>query len=117
MIIPIFHKSIDFYNKCIMDSILFDAFHKLQLDTEKFDITHSLQNCSIHLEELRQFEFHTFSFTGVIPEFQRITINKNLQGNTNSTINFLKYSPESSVSKYGRANLIEQSMLYATFML
>lgn len=51
------------------------------------------------------------------PPLQRVTINKNLFGGNNQRINeikFLKYPPADKVSKYGRANLIGQSVFYCT---
>ena len=51
------------------------------------------------------------------PDLQRLTINKNLFGGHNTRINeikFLKYPPADKVSKYGRANLIGQSIFYST---
>lgn len=51
------------------------------------------------------------------PELQRVTINKNLFGGKNERIqqvSFLKYPPPNKVSKYGRANLIGQSVFYST---
>ena len=51
-------------------------------------------------------------------EIQRVTINKKLFGDVNKRIehiNFLKYPQPELVKKYGRANNIGQSILYATF--
>ncbi|MFZ4740200.1 MAG: hypothetical protein ACOYLE_03465 [Bacteroidales bacterium] len=51
-------------------------------------------------------------------ELFRVTINKNLPNNRNTRINefkFLKYPPPECINKYGRANYIGQSILYATF--
>lgn len=51
------------------------------------------------------------------PEVIRITINKNVCNGGNerlSLIRFLKYPPQNKVTKYGRANLIGQSVFYCT---
>jgi len=51
------------------------------------------------------------------PELKRVTINKNLFVGSNKRITevkFLKYPPEDKISKYGRANLIGQSVFYCT---
>ena len=48
----------------------------------------------------------------------RLTINKRIPGNRNDRINsidFLKSPPESSISRYGRCNLINNSILYGAF--
>jgi hypothetical protein len=50
--------------------------------------------------------------------FQRVTINKRLFNGKNiriEDISFLRNPPERIVSRYGRANLPKQSVLYATF--
>lgn len=70
---------------------------------------------------LKQF-FKNFSFiTGLtyktkIERFQRVTINSRIFGEENriSEINYLENPPEGYVKKYGRANLIGESVLYAT---
>jgi len=60
------------------------------------------------------------SFSKVVPNFQRLTINRTLPDNKNETIRdlkLLKYPPSESVTKIGRANLKNQSILYGTFIL
>ena len=50
------------------------------------------------------------------PPLQRVTINKNLFGNNEriNEVKYLKYPPADKVSKFGRANLIGQSVFYCT---
>lgn len=52
-----------------------------------------------------------------IDTFQRVTINSWIIGKAEriEDLKFLKYPPKDKVKKYGRANLIHQSILYATF--
>lgn len=72
-------------------------------------------------EFLKQF-FENFSFiTGLtyktkIERFQRVTINSRIfeEEKRISDIKYLENPPEKYVKKYGRANLIGQSVLYAT---
>lgn len=52
------------------------------------------------------------------PQIQRVTINRNLFEGKNERIHditFLKYPPSALVKKYGRANNLGQSILYAAF--
>jgi len=103
-----------------MDSHYFESFNVLHDAIEKFDISSSPQDEEALIEQLACFEILTFSFSKVVPNFQRLTINKNLPDNNNSTvnlINFLKNPPVDSVTKHGRANLKGQTMLYGTFLL
>lgn len=53
------------------------------------------------------------------PEIRRLTVNKNILGKNKriSDIKYLKYPPKEYVSKYGRCNLPQQSVLYASFMM
>jgi hypothetical protein len=56
-------------------------------------------------------------FERAYDDLKRITINKYLSGGENKRIekiSFLKYPPSDKVKKYGRSNLINQSVLYAT---
>jgi len=52
-----------------------------------------------------------------IETFRRVTINSNILGDNTriSEIKYLKYPPKEFVKKYGRANNIGESVLYATF--
>lgn len=61
--------------------------------------------------------FSTPIFEMRFTQLQRITINKNIFGGSNKRIDeiaFLKYPPPNKVSRYGRANLIGQSVFYCT---
>ena len=52
------------------------------------------------------------------PNLIRVTVNKYLPKNNNERIkeiNFLKYPPVQAVTKYGRANLVGQSVFYGAF--
>ena len=70
-----------------------------------------------HLDKIK--EYLPISKRNFRPsQLVRLTINKRIPGNHNDRINsidYLKYPPERSVSKYGRCNLINNSILYGTF--
>lgn len=62
--------------------------------------------------------FTSLMLKSKVSGFQRVTINKRIFGGKNiriEDIGFLKNPPEKLVSRYGRANLPKQSVLYATF--
>jgi len=103
-----------------MDSDYLNSFRKLQEKIEKLDLSISPEDEEILLAQLMKVNLLTFGFSKIVPNFQRLTINKTLPDNSNSTITeikFLKNPPENSVTKYNRANLKNQSVLYATFIL
>lgn len=103
-----------------MDADYLNVFRKLQEDIEKLDISSSPQDEEILVERLMELKLFFFGFSKIIPDFKRLTINKSLPNNDNSTITeikFLKNPPPESVTKYNRANLKNQSILYATFLL
>lgn len=99
----------------------FDAsFQRLKNKIEKLDISLSPEDEKLILSQLNELNFLIHGYSRIIPSFERLTINKSLPDNDNSTINeikFLKNPPEESVLKYNRANLKRQSVLYATFIL
>ena len=71
-------------------------------------------------KELDKHELAILCAEKVVPTFKRLTVNKYLPENNNETVNeisLLKNPPAESVKKYGRANLINQSILYGTFIL
>ena len=103
-----------------MDTNYLNGFRKLQEKIEKFDLSISPEDEDILLAQLMEVRLLTFGFSKIVPDFQRLTINKSLPENNNTTITeikFLKNPPEKSVTKYNRANLKNQSVLYATFIL
>jgi hypothetical protein len=103
-----------------MDNDYFNSFKKLQEDIEKIDISSSQQDEEILVNQLMDLKLFAFGFLKIVPSVQRLTINKSLPDNDNSTITeikFLKNPPPESVTKYNRANLKNQSVLYATFLL
>lgn len=62
--------------------------------------------------------FTSFMFKNRVSGFQRVTINKRLFQGENKRIHeidLLKNPPPEKVSRYGRANLPAQSVLYGTF--
>ncbi len=62
--------------------------------------------------------FSSFLLTGKLPKLYRYTINKRVppfENNRLNEISKLKYPPKESVKRYGRANMIGESVLYATF--
>lgn len=96
------------------------SFIKYLKDIDKVDITTSSIEENLIISELKHFKPLCFAFNKVIPNIQRLTINRNLRDNNNETINdieFLKNPPKQILHKYGRANLKYQSVLYATFIL
>lgn len=103
-----------------MDSNYLNSFRELQEKIEKLDLSISPEDEKILLAQLMDVNLLTFGFSKIVPNFQRLTINKTLPDNNNSTIKeikFLKNPPENLVTKYNRANLKKQSILYATFIL
>jgi hypothetical protein len=96
------------------------SFIKHLEDIDKVDITTSTIEENLIISDLKHFNPLCFAFNKVIPNIQRLTINRNLRDNNNETINeleFLKNPPKEVLHKYGRANLKYQSILYATFIL
>ncbi len=92
-------------------------------DIDKVDLTNSSIEENRIITELKHFKPLYFAFCKIIPELQRLTINKKLSKNNNETITKfgdLKNPPDEIVKKlnrYGRANLKNQSVLYASFIL
>ncbi|MEI7422017.1 MAG: RES domain-containing protein [Prolixibacteraceae bacterium] len=99
------------------------AFIKSLEDIDKLDLTISSIEENLIVSELMQFKLLHFAFNKVIPYLQRLTINKKLPNINNETItklDDLKNPPDEIVKKlnrYGRANLKNQSVLYASFIL
>lgn len=89
-----------------IERVDFDIDTKLEMEIEKF-ISEKLQLPQIAFE--RKF-----------PSFERITINKRvLPGKENTRLDKIKYlynPPQKFVKSYGRANLKNQSIFYATFL-
>lgn len=86
------------------------AMVNTELDETKADYIIKILN---DLIEFKSFIVAELEF----PEIDRLTINRNILG-TNSrinNINFLKYPPKELVKSYGRCNLPNQSVLYASF--
>ena len=56
--------------------------------------------------------------TDIFPEIHRLTVNKRVLGNNKRIrdIKFLKYPPTDKVSRYGRCNYPNQSILYSSFL-
>lgn len=66
-----------------------------------------------------KFQIPEISFKKVYPSFERLTVNKRLPENDNTRINRIKYlynPPAKYIRSYGRANLRNQSIFYATFL-
>lgn len=85
-----------------------------------------LVNNSINQEALHEIEqslnsipfFSAFYYKTNVAQIKRVTINKRvLQENDCriEEIKFLKYPPSNYVTKFGRANLQQESILYGTF--
>lgn len=97
------------------------AFLQHLEDIDKIDLTTSSIEENLIISELQLFKLLHFDFNKVIPDLQRLTINKKLSNNNNKTItklDDLKNPPDEIVKKlnrYGRANLRDQSVLYASF--
>ena len=62
--------------------------------------------------------FSHLILTDSFPELHRLTINRNVIGSNKRirNIDYLKYPPYEKVSKYGRCNLRQQSILYASVL-
>lgn len=95
-------------------------FLKYLKDIDKVDLYSMPFDENEIISELKHFKPLCFAFSKVIPNMQRLTINRNLRDNNNETIKeleFLKNPPKEVLHKYGRANLKYQSVLYATSIL
>ncbi len=95
-----------------------ETLDKLKAYIESFDISETPEEESLLLNFLKNLKLLTLGFEKVVPEFERLTVNKSLPENNNETINeisFLKNPPEDCINKYGRANLRNTSILYAAF--
>jgi hypothetical protein len=99
------------------------AFLKYLENIEREDLSSSSVDEGFVISEIKQFKPLLFPFSRIVPEIQRLTINKKLSNNNNETItklDDLKNPPDEIVKKlnrYGRANLKDQSVLYASFKL
>ena len=101
-----------------MEDKYLDKLNKLLEVVESLDLSSSPEEELNILNFLEGLNFLTLGFFKVVPHFERLTINKSLPDNSNETITELKYlknPPPKYVKKYGRANLKNQSVLYATF--
>jgi len=97
-----------------------ETFEKLKQQINQVDLSLNSNDEILVKSELETFNPLIFGFDKVIPYFERLTINKRLPNNNNETIKELKHlknPPSECVNKYGRANLKQQSVLYATFIL
>jgi hypothetical protein len=102
-----------------MDVELYNKSRKCHSEVHKFDISNNQNEEELLLTLMNDFHFLPYISESVIPSFERLTINKSLPNNNNTTINevkLLKNPPEKSIKKYGRANLIGKSVLYAAFI-
>lgn len=93
---------------------------KYRSSIAKLDLSKSPNDEENLIASLDHLYFLTIPFTKIIPRFDRLTINKKLPENNNSTINeinLLKSPPPHCINSYGRANLKNQSTLYGTFIL
>jgi hypothetical protein len=98
--------------------------HEILLQT-LFPLRHFLTRNTINesnIEWVRKYLenvtlLSSLTYKQKIENFRRVTINSNILGsNTRITeIKHLKYPPEECVKKFGRANGIKESVLYATF--
>jgi len=94
-------------------------FIKSIQDIDKIDLTIMPVDENVIISELKHYKLLYFSFTKIVPDLQRLTINKNIPNNNNeriSELKFLKNPPSEVLHKYGRANLKYQSVLYASFL-
>jgi hypothetical protein len=97
-----------------------EIFEKLKQQINQVDLSLNPNDEVLVKTQLETFKPFVFGFNKVVPCFERLTINKRLPKNNNETIRELKYlknPPSECVNKYGRANLKQQSVLYATFIL
>jgi len=102
-----------------MDPELLSKIMKFQEKFEKYDLSICPQDENIILTQFG-VTLYTRVFSKIVPNFQRLTINKSIENNNNTTITDIKYlknPPEECVTKYNRANLKRQSVLYGTFLL
>lgn len=86
------------------------------LDKDGFSI-HNVQKIKELLEYSRP-HFRHLILEGSFPELVRLSINQDILGENRriKNISYLKYPPADKVSRFGRCNLPEQSVLYAGFM-
>jgi len=76
----------------------------------------------VHIEWLKKYLENVTFLTSLIYKqkiegFKRITINRNILGKNSriTEVRHLKYPPKECVNRFGRANNIQESVLYATF--
>jgi hypothetical protein len=103
-----------------MDSDFINSYKELIKEIKCFDISSTPEDEVGLLQSLNNFSFHMFGFSKIVPKLERLTINKTLPNNCNDTIKEIKYlknPPKELVTKYNRANLKNQSILYATLHL
>lgn len=101
-----------------MDNKYINRLNELIKIVADFDISETPNDENYLLNFLKDLKFKAIGFFKIIPSFERITVNKNLPFNENETIReikHLKYPPKEYVNKYGRANIKNNSILYATF--
>lgn len=93
--------------------VLLDFFRQLSADGVSLLIEKQLISM---LDNSIPFFSHLI-MKDVFPEIHRLTVNSKVTGQNKriSDINFLKYPPADKVTKYGRCNLPNQSILYASF--
>lgn len=95
----------------------FSTFLKYLSSLSNYGITYDVEKYLLaQMDNCFSFMSHPlFSFQ--FPELTRLSINKNILGKNKRIYDqkYLKYPPKEYVNKYGRCNLKQQSILYATF--
>lgn len=99
-----------------------EAIHMITSSLKQF-----LEKNSIKESDLKTIQFQLDILFRLLPlpqyycipaRLERLTINENLpqaNGNRINDIKYLKYPPAQYVNKFGRCNVVKQSMLYGAF--
>ncbi|PKQ60298.1 hypothetical protein BZG01_21130 [Labilibaculum manganireducens] len=83
----------------------------------QIDLSQNPENEEKLIQILECRKYAIIPFKKSLPRIERLTINRTLEDNNNTTINeikHLKYPPKEKVNKPNRANFKGQSVLYAT---
>jgi len=103
-----------------MDLDYYNKSKRRRTAIEEFDISLCPEGEDFVISLINDFDFLPFPIEKEVSKFQRLTINRNLPDNNNTTINeikFLKNRLPESINGYSRANLKNQSVFYATSLL
>jgi len=102
-----------------MNIELDQKYIKFIQDIEKIDLIVMPFDENVIISEVKLYKPLSFVLSKIVPDLQRLTVNKNLLNNNNESVSelkLLKNPPTEVLHKYGRANLKYQSVFYASFI-